>query len=677
MGGKTKLSTKLIGGFVVVAFIAAIIGYIGYSGVNTLDQHIEEIGDVRMPSVVNMHEIRYQLQKIVTAQRTLLQPNLSADLRQVQYENFRVARELEQAAVKAYELIPQTKEEAQEWQVFKGIVADWTRANDEAMQYSHEFDAIGIPNPPELRNDMWVIRTAHYDLELRIADMFLGGEVITGGDDYENCALGRWLVGFSTSNRELQRLISDLREPHRRFHESVRSIRNTLNAGNKTEALRLYREVLQPNAQQVFAFLDKVIAESNRADALSVKLRDVSMGRVRDYQRRAFACLENVAGINDDLTEKSVKQADDDGSRAVYMVFITLIIGSIIALAFGIVLSNAVSSSLNRIISSLTSGAEQLNSAATQVSSASQGLAEGATEQASSLEEISASLEEMTAMTQQNADNSNSADGMAREANNLAEGGVKSMSRMADALEQIKKSSGETAKIIKTIDEIAFQTNLLALNAAVEAARAGDAGKGFAVVAEEVRNLAQRSAEAAKNTSEMIENAQRNVENGVNLGVEVNEALGNIRDVSSKVATLVGEISVASNEQAQGIDQVSRAVAEMDKVVQNNAAGSEESASAAEELSSQAEDLKDIVRDLAIIVGGSAAGVELSSYSALRPGSARRFNNPQVVTKPIISRSSAKPASVSKTGASAIKPRKQNTSPQDVLPLTDSDLDDF
>ncbi|RJX35958.1 MAG: hypothetical protein C4531_01025 [Desulfurivibrio sp.] len=307
--------------------------------------------------------------------------------------------------------------------------------------------------------------------------------------------------------------------------------------------------------------------------------------------------------------EQIAAQADEQLHRAYREMLWMVAISSASVLA-GLCLLWLIARSITRpikaAIAGLSSSADQINNAAGQVSAASQSLAEGASEQAASIEETSASLEEISSMSGQNSQNAGMADNFMKEAGKAVELANDSMAALTVSMQEISQASRETSKIIKTIDEIAFQTNLLALNAAVEAARAGEAGAGFAVVADEVRNLAMRAAEAARNTADLIEGTVKKTTAGSAHLDRSNKAFADVAGSTAKVSSLVGEIAVASQEQAKGIGQVNQAVNEMDKVVQQNAATAEESASAAEEMSSQAEQLHDIVGDLAELVGGTA-----------------------------------------------------------------------
>jgi uncharacterized phage infection (PIP) family protein YhgE len=336
-------------------------------------------------------------------------------------------------------------------------------------------------------------------------------------------------------------------------------------------------------------------AMRNTINTMTERMEEQINHQMETMDKKADVAQTEVTSLN-----TSMKRANTISLGLAVVLFIA-------AVSLGLSMTSRLVRELTHIIQQLLHGSEQVASASTQISAASQSLAQGATEQAAGLEETSASLEEMSSMTKQNADNAVQANTLASEARQSAHHGSEAMSRMNEAIKDIQKSSDETAKIIKVIDEIAFQTNLLALNAAVEAARAGEAGKGFAVVAEEVRNLAMRSAEAAKNTSNLIEQSVNNSRNGVQICGEVKAALDEIVSGIAKTTDLVGEIAAASKEQAQGVDQINTAVSQMDKVTQQNAANAEESASASQELSAQAESMNQVVNQLVLLVNGASA----------------------------------------------------------------------
>lgn len=415
---------------------------------------------------------------------------------------------------------------------------------------------------------------------------------------------------------------------------------------------------LTPEESQLAKEAEKLYVPADSAVAsLQQFLKDKTgnlKGQLGDYDGPLYQHIDPISGKITELVDLQLRVAKEEYLAAhsrflavLWLSIVTLGIGVALGGSFGWIVARSTSSSIQNIVNTLTLGADQTTAAAKEVSAASHLLAEGASEQAASLEETSASLEEISSMTKRNAENATSASSLGRQSRESAATGLNRITELSQTLETIKAAVGEmqtavsemqsssqqVSKIIKTIDEIAFQTNLLALNAAVEAARAGEAGMGFAVVADEVRALAQRSAQAAKDTADKIEAAVKRSELGavasskvVKSLTEVDATAKSIQQVFDGIVTqiksldeVIAEIAAASKEQSQGVGEVNMAVSQMDKVTQSNAAAAEENAASAQEMNSQAKNLQEVIAQLEQIVAGGAATAPAAAASITPP----------------------------------------------------------
>ncbi len=356
----------------------------------------------------------------------------------------------------------------------------------------------------------------------------------------------------------------------------------------------------------IWPLYDKSV-ELGRANR-NAEAGDVITVQVLPVQAKLLDRMDGFVKVVQNLSEEEANTARNLSIFGTILV-VTLGAGAlVVGLLITAYITRNVTRTISRAVSGLSEASDQVATGSAQVASSSQSLAEGTSEQAASLEETASSLEEIKSVTNTNAGNAEQAKVLMGEVRRIVERVSEQVNTMTSAIQEVNRSSEETGKIIKTIDEIAFQTNLLALNAAVEAARAGEAGAGFAVVADEVRNLAMRAAEAARNTSNLIENTITTVRKSRDLTQQTKEAFQENVTIAGKIGAIIDEIAEASKEQANGINQISVAIASVDKVVQASAANAEESASASEEMSAQAQQMKDYVSELEIIVSGAKNG---------------------------------------------------------------------
>lgn len=531
--------------------------------------------------------------------------------------------------------------------------------------------------------------------------------------DENRTAMGDYALGYMTPCYEYlnnQRASTakdiDSNAGVERLHErlnKITAINDIMDRGNSVRIANLKSQAMRDpeiikKAVADFDVMNKDIADmrATTRQEVNIKLLDTIQSSLDSYRKTIQDFLANSFVLGDlaekrtaiglealslaretslaafEETNKLSKYSAATLRTASYLLISGLFIVIGLGIGLSLIIIKSITGPINEVIAGLGEGANQVAAAAGQVAGSSQSLAEGASEQAASLEETSSSLEEMSSMTKSNAGNAAQADNLMREASEIVRKASDSMVNLTQSIGEIADASRQTQKIIKTIDEIAFQTNLLALNAAVEAARAGEAGAGFAVVAEEVRNLALRSADAAKNTASMIEDTVKKVGDGSILLEQTNNAFSEMASSSSKVAELVSEIAGASDEQAKGIELVNRAVSEMDKVTQQNAANAEESASASEELSAQSEQMMDFVNQLIMLVSGEGSTMLINKNSR-----AKSISVSHNMKRPLLS--SHTPVNKRAAGkyTPALSGRGREVRPENVIPLDNDDFGEF
>lgn len=636
-----SLIKKIFIAFFVMIAVAVVIGYRGLSTVNLIDGTLNRIIAYELPVDHLIGELGTNLQVVTVTQRTLLDANLPRNIRDQQRSILHEQKNMVEDKRKTVtgiladgvNTVSGWREVQDKWNTFQGSLKKWNDAVDANLQKIDAWEHTTILNPDALLSDVMRYRGDHLQLSTSLGEMIAEKRSI-GADLNPSdsiCNFGRMSAGIQrgegafSGNPRLRQVMLDAAGMHRVFHESAARTQALIKAGfdeNHEAIVAAYQQNLGAVRSLVDIF-NQIAEEADLARVFYLDAETFTMGEMRDVRAETLVVMDETEGFASENMNHNLEHALADGAAGVQRmklsVIAALVLGSLIALVLYVTIRKQLVRPLAEVIGNLSSNADEVGKEAAVVADSSGALSQGAENQTAALERTSTAIEEITAMARTNLNNSKHANQSVRDNAGQVQEANGAVKRMSTAMDEIQESSEKIREILKTIESIAFQTNLLALNAAVEAARAGEAGKGFAVVADEVRSLAGRSAQAVRDTAELIETTVSRVRNGTEITEEIEDSFKTMEDTAMQVSRLVDEIDKASAEQTLGLEQVNQAVSEIDVVNQQNTEHSKSNAEASDLLNARSRDMIIQVESLGDVLRTIMGGTGLASRGIQPP----------------------------------------------------------
>lgn len=607
-----RLDAKLVISFLIISCVSAAIGVIGYVNLGALNSRVQEIGKIRIPGAERLQKINSAMNTLQAAQLSLIDKNLTAGEMAKKYEVVETTRKEYKKALSAYNSLTKNPEEKKEWKQFILAADEWNSENKKYIVLSKEIENAGIPNPALFKAQIDEFKNIHYNLANKTGIMITERAIFTSGDDYNKCPSSKWLNNLRTQNAVINTSMSGIIKAHRTYHGLIGKIKKLVFENKNDEALYIYAKELIPFQQKIFEITDLMDEEADKVTGMYAEAEQYARDSANKFMAASIA-LENLMGTSKRFADAAGQTASEISDRGRVMIIIASCAVIIGALIFGVIMTSGVSRPIKRVVGILRSSADETTKAVAEVAASAKEMREGAAEQRLSLRDAAGFIERLSAMTKQNNEHAETANQLAQKARENAEEGNRSMAEMKIAMQEIDQSSDRVRKIIKSIEEIAFQTNCLALNAAVEAARAGEHGRGFAVVAEEVRNLAKRSAESARDTSALIEDSINKTKKGTRTVQKAEKVLNDIAGDSYKVEDVISKISSVTKEQDEGIAQIANEVTRLGQLAEKNILSIGRTHPAAGELTSQTEFMHGTINELDEVVSGSKKYIAVSS----------------------------------------------------------------